>query len=79
MTQPYQPSNQETSVFPHISAEGPLLWGYPGTFVKNLISGDTSPAILSETLGARHIGVCFFEASGSRLEKRVKTVFFGAG
>ncbi len=26
-----------------------------------------------------HIGVCFFEASGSRLEKRVKTVFFLAG
>ena len=26
-----------------------------------------------------HIGVCFFEANGSRLEKRAKTGFFQAG
>ena len=29
--------------------------------------------------GKSHIGVCFFEANGSRLEKRAKTGFFQAG
>ena len=38
---------------------------------------DEAIEVLVKAWTEEHIGVCFFEASGSRLEKRVKTVFLG--